>query len=514
MQATSSSAKRIISASTAVWCRLALTVIAQISLVPVYLSFWSADTFGLWLLLQAAWSLISVLDVSHVEYVGSKCLLIGANKSKEISKSIMSALPFSLMLSLINLILIAILFKCGIFKIILGGNLTESTYYDWTISLFLIAIASLLFSSFGNFIVKGVTVFGYYPQIAWWGLLQAALATISPIIVIYYGAGIVGASIAVFIANFIYHFLFFIFLIPLGLRVGIFQSKSSLPYGWKQVLSSFYLALAGMGEMCRQHLMRLFLSPLVGLSEMTRFSTTRTISNLTLQGLATISGPLMPELMRFIVAKDQDKTETIFGGIWVVLCIALAPATIIIQFLAPIFFPIWTRGKVELDPVLLGILSVSILVYAIAQPAFMVVRGCNLVKVQLFATLLGAFFSVAGTIFLAPYLGIRGAAISLLFSELVCSAIYIVAVNTWFCENGLCWPWEALLWPILSVITAVFSLFLLLNFSTPNQMIVLIFGLSLQGIFVIIYLYKMPPIVRKHALNFLHKFTFNFKLFN
>jgi hypothetical protein len=73
--------------------------------VPLYLSNWSAETFGAWLLLQAVWSVITAFDTSHHDYVGYECLRLGADSRSKIADAVSSAAPIAFMIALWDIFL-------------------------------------------------------------------------------------------------------------------------------------------------------------------------------------------------------------------------------------------------------------------------------------------------------------------------------------------------------------------------------------------------------------------------
>jgi hypothetical protein len=82
------SVSRILSASAASWVRIGVTVITQIALVPLYLGAWDANTYGAWLLLQAVWAAVSIIDLAHHDYVGYECLRLGPAQRLAITRII------------------------------------------------------------------------------------------------------------------------------------------------------------------------------------------------------------------------------------------------------------------------------------------------------------------------------------------------------------------------------------------------------------------------------------------
>ncbi|GAB3784574.1 hypothetical protein GCM10028818_44500 [Spirosoma horti] len=224
---------------------------------------------------------------------------------------------------------------------------------------------------------------------------------------------------------------------------------------WKLGSYNFVRSLAIFGkvllENVRQQGVRLFLAPLAGATGLVAFSTMRTGANVALQGLRTITNPLMPELVRFLHQRDQDRVDASFGIIWIMVVALIAPAIVVLQAVVEPLYTIWTRGQVPFDPLLFAILSLAILVYAVAQPAMAVVIGNNMLKPQVVLPALAAFIVVAGLFILVPDNGILGAGVALLLAEIAAAIGYKTVAERWLENNDLRWPTQ----PFRIAVTAI-----------------------------------------------------------
>ena len=65
-----STAARLISGSAASWVQIAVNMASQIVLVPIYLSYWEAETYGVWLAVQGIMNTLSMFDLWSPEFFG------------------------------------------------------------------------------------------------------------------------------------------------------------------------------------------------------------------------------------------------------------------------------------------------------------------------------------------------------------------------------------------------------------------------------------------------------------
>src|SRR5690606_38192305 len=99
----------------------------------------------------------------------------------------------------------------------------------------------------------------------------------------------------------------------------------SFKMGLKDFIYSLALSGKDLLENTRQQGARLILAPLAGAVGLATFSTMRTVANIALQGLGTLTNPLMPELMSFLHKRDQERTEVALGTVWMIVAIVLSP---------------------------------------------------------------------------------------------------------------------------------------------------------------------------------------------
>ena len=448
-------AARLISGSAASWMKIGITMISQIALVPLYLNYWSVETYGVWLAVQALIAIMTIIDMGHQTYLGYEFLKV-RNNTVELSKLLWSGASIALFIGVVQLILILIF----IFSGLLGPLLDRAELQDETlirsagIILFLQGISWLLCNGVAGLFVRALEPFGYFPRMAWWGVFLAVLANVSPALAVVYGADLITTCLVMVSVNIIFNVFPYLDMFRLMRREKISFVRPSLKLGYKNFLLSTAVTGKLLLENARQQGVRLVLAPLAGAVGLAAFSTMRTGSNVALQGLNTITNPLMPDLMRFLHDRDQIRSESAFGTIWIIVVALMAPAVVILQAVVAPLFELWTNGRIVFDPALFSILSLGVLVYAIAQPAMAVVMGNNLMRPQLLLSGLAAVIVIGSIIVLIPVMGILGAGISLLLAEVVASFGYKYFAKKWLRENSLSWPSRSFRVSVMSVFIA------------------------------------------------------------
>ncbi|MFD1145332.1 lipopolysaccharide biosynthesis protein [Larkinella insperata] len=437
-----STVSRIVSGSVASWAKIGVTITSQMAIVPLYLTYWSAKTYGVSLAVLALTNLITTLDFGHQTYLQFEFLRCGKENRAELSRYLWSGVFMGIAICLTQLTIIGLILTTGLLPHILdnANNLDSQTIHDAGILLVLQGCAWFISTSIPGLFQRALAPFGYYPRMSWWNFLYALISTFAPVIAVMSGAGLLETGMVSFGGSLLYSSLLYRDMLRLLRKEDVSFRSPDWSLGFRNFLSSLTLSAKSLIESMRHQGVRLVLVPLLGANGLAAFSTMRTGANAALQGLNTLTNPLMPELMRFLHQRDQARSEVAFGTVWVVVVSVMAPAVIVMQAVIEPLFTVWTRGQIAFDPLLFAVLSLSILVYAAAQPAMAVIVGNNLLKPQLRLSITAALVVVGGILLLVPMIGMLGGGIALLSAEVVATIGYRRIAQRWLQENSMEWP--------------------------------------------------------------------------
>jgi O-antigen/teichoic acid export membrane protein len=217
------------------------------------------------------------------------------------------------------------------------------------------------------------------------------------------------------------------------------------------------------------------------------------MSNLSLQGIGTVTNPIMPEIMRFLRERDSDRTNATVGFVWFFAVILLAPILIAFQWIMPFVFHAWTRGKIAFDPALFGLFSLTLLVFSVARPSAAVLQGNNLLRLQLGISIAVSLIAIAGIFALTPLFGIDGAAGALLLAEAAGTMLAVWFGWRWLTDHGISFPWRLFAVALTSIAIAAAAIFAIVSW--PRSML-LIIGIALVANLAVgaVFLRELPKI--------------------
>ncbi|MBK1442225.1 polysaccharide biosynthesis C-terminal domain-containing protein [Parapedobacter sp. ISTM3] len=508
---------RLVSGTTAAWLKIIITLISQLAIVPLYLSFWDIETYGVWLAVWAFQALLTMLDIGHQNYLGYKFLKLGLQPQREqLGLHLCSGMIIGFFLGAFQLVVVVFICLSNRLGQLLSTaiDLDDQLLRDAGIVLMLQSATWMLTGSAGGICGRALYAFDYYPRMAWWGVLMAFANALIPAIGVVLGAGLLQTGINLVLSTWLVNFFLYVDMFSLFKKEGIPFNRWNLRLGFQNWVNSLALSWKSLLENWQVGGVRLMVSSLAGTQALVTFTTIRTGANFAMQGLHSITDPLMPELMRFLHQRDQARSEIAFSTVWMILVGVMAPMVVLLQaFITPLY-AIWTRRKLDFDPALFAYLSIGVLVYALAQPAIAIVLGNNLLRQQLIINTGAALILVIGVFLLVPWIGIKGAGLALLISELIMTAAYFKVAIKWLETNQLMWPKRIATLALLAVIIAG-TISLAMVYWPGSRWVLVTIGLVALVANTVSFWKELPLLARDRAKTLMNKIPLicNFRAF-
>ena len=483
---------------------VAINILGQIATVPIFLSRWDAETYGLWLLMMGGIGYLFLFSVAFQQYSYGEMLRAGSAARDAFRKVYRTSLAISVIVAVFDLVMVFTVtsdwFLAWILPSLQDTNLFEEVVY----LLRLYSLLNIFIMPINAITAHANTVHGHYTRVAAWALVNAVFRLAAPAIAVLMGAGFWTTALIFILAHVASVSLALIDMVLLAQREGIMKY---VPIAWRlgllNMMFSLPLALQTLVDSLRQQGFRILLGIFVGPVAVTTLATTRTFANVLHQGLATITAPVLPELMRYVVTRDQDRTEGAFAIVWLFLFALLVPGVLLLCLLAGPIFVYWTRGAVAYDPVLFLTLVLAVIVVAAAQPAVAVLQGQNRVSWLIGAAIVSAVGLGALSAILIPYFKLRGAGFALLGAETCALSVAALGVRRALEQSELVFP-KLSFTLVIANVTAVGALTLSAITVFRNNPLFFAVPLIANFIFGCLYWFTIPPMVRARIGDVLH----------
>ena len=475
---------------------VATNILGQIATVPIFLSHWNAATYGVWLIMIGSFGYLFLLSFAFQQYAYGEMLKAGAGARDSVRAIWRISVVMAFIVAAVELVIVWVL--------------TSDSFLAWVVpDLYATPMAGtvaflLLLYSAMNFLTMPLnaitahanTVHGHYPRVAFWALVNAVFRLVAPAIAVLAGAGFETAVMVYVLAHVASILPALWDMLRLAQREGLFQPT---PLDWRQgarnVVLSLPLAARTLIDSFRQQGFRLLLGAFIGPVAVSVLATTRTFANVLHQGLSTITAPVLPELMRYVIDRDQERVEGAFAIVWLCLFALLVPSVLILCLLAEPVFLYWTRGAVSFDPILFLSLVMAVIVFAAAQPAVAILQGQNRVGWLIGAAVAATAGLGALSLALMPPLGLRGAGAALLGAEVCALAVALIGATRALAQDGLAFPQRSFVLVLANVAVAG-GLTLVAVLVFDGKAVAFVLPLTTNLVFAALYWGTIPALAR------------------
>lgn len=406
---------------------MAITLGTQLASLPLFLAAWSAERYGLWLLLSALPAYLGMADVGMVTAAGNRmAMAMGANDRREAQAVFQSAQLFMALV-------------CGGLALVLTPLVLAMPWSDTTTAderqALLLLIAGVLVAFLGGLSDQLFRA----TQRAATGALLGNFTRLAEWVGWMGGLWLGGSFTAVALGGLMCRVLGTLATMALaardaqGLRWGFAHASLGTVRQLAQPAVAFMVfplanALSFQG-------LTLLVGALLGPAAVAVFNTYRTLARTTVQATAIFSHSLWPEFSRLHGQGDGLALHAMARrSAWLGTALALGAGTALYA-VAPWLLHAWTHGRIAFDAQPFGLLAA----YAVIGSAWHVPRVLLMATNQHGAlalwSLLAAALGVALALWWCEPLGLPGAALAMLLSEAFIAGVGACLVLRRFLPN-------------------------------------------------------------------------------
>jgi O-antigen/teichoic acid export membrane protein len=416
--------KRIAKAFIALAFGQALAAVTNILLVPLYLHVWSTVAYGEWLVMSAAVSYLSSVDMGVQTYVVNRLTRAYATRNIEEYQTYQhTALAFYVALGTIgSALVIALAYLAPINRWL---NITETGSSTVSLVVSILGV-QLLWSLLYGMCLAVYRTTGDLATSQWMINIQRVLTLGLIAVVLLLRPSMPLVALAQ-LAPFVLVTLFVLWdtrsRFP-ALTPGLRRTRFSLLPGIIRPSLFFGLIILAMAIGLQGS--TLLVVKLLGATAVTLFVTTRTVTNVVKQAVSLLNGAMWPDLTRLEALADQERLRLALR-LMITLntagCVAVSAS---LWFEGADLINFWTRGALSLDPTLLRLM----LVYLVFQAPWLSASTLLLATNRHRSLSISYIFANAGGLILAalviPKYGILGVPVGLILAELVACYHFVI----------------------------------------------------------------------------------------
>ena len=428
-------AESILQGTSANLLGLILTFAQHVLLIPLFLHSWGGRLYGDWLALTAAAGYLSLFEGGFQRYLTNRMNAAwDLGDPKQFHRLLHTGIVFSVAVTGVGAVVVAL----GAF-FIPWPKLLRLSILDQGLSGATLVLAGLsLLASIPAGIVGGVyRCLKEYPR----GVSLANLARLLQVLAIatalWQGKGILTIATLLLLAPF------------LALLAGIADIRARHPNvrlgardaSFSLLAQSFrpslYFLLLPLSHAFWVQGSIIILSSVRSSAVLALYTTTRTMFMVVRQALNQINLATWPEITRLFARGDRARIRRLHRSVCVLSVVASGLVCGYLLTFGPQVLRFWTAGKIDADPLLLGLFAAYILGGSVWQISQIVPLATNDHRATSLRHLGAALCSLAASLWLVPRYGVRGSAAALVLGD---AAFLSIAVPKQTCrlvgENG------------------------------------------------------------------------------
>lgn len=395
----------------------ATAIALQIVTVPIVLTYWGAEKYGLWLVVMAGFMLARTIDAGYTAYVGNQLNVLYHENQEELRRTLGSSLGICAGLGVLQLLLCGGALAAGVIPALLGvtGGPKEASQVGF--ALIVLILAWVLAGSFPSIIHRLLIPTGMLVNSIWWGLGYQVVQFATIICAAFAGATVLQAAIAY-----------------AGVQAAMYlvsaeYVRRKLPdlYPWwhggrlASGVRDLYRSTALTANVGAQQAgvsgIVLIISSLLGAAIVPAFSTVRTLANLWTSLGGVLAGALSPEVVRYYATNQHEKLALAFRVTSIFSGLAVNLSLLAVLPFADTIYAIWTKGAISFDQRLFLYLvaGVSVANAGLAYSTFL--AAINSLNAQLIVTLVRSCIALGMAVAFIGTLGLSSVGLGILLGE-------------------------------------------------------------------------------------------------
>lgn len=359
--------KRLIKGSFAEFANFALILVKGIVIIPIILTYWTSEKYGVLITTMASIEFFKILDVGYQNFVRNEINSKYHTNNEEARFILGSGLRFTMILGFVEFLLGSIFFYLIKNSIILSQlgkifsneiiNSTLTYLFFWTFLGSISGILGHLLQTIGHYVIEvRYMIIQIIAQIA---------------ILIFSAFNNYSISITLYLLSFCFFILTVYFLYDIKQKAPYFfpwWKSGNFTFGFNMFKKSIVITYANTLELITTNGMPIIITSIVGPSALVTFNAIRVLSNSVSQISNLIINPALPEILRLHSLRDFSNIQKIIKINWVLIVSFLSFGIIFSFPFVGYLFKVWTRGKLEFSSLLYILLILSTLINVFNKP--------------------------------------------------------------------------------------------------------------------------------------------------
>lgn len=419
MSSNSKIEHRLLKTTAVSFLSTALSIIIQLISVPICLRYWGKTTYGTWLALSAAYTILRTVDGGFTAFVGNKLNMLYHQDQNEMRQVLSSAVWGVVLLGSLQILIVLVLYCSNSMNLIMGNSVSQITASETIWGLMAMSLTWILTGSFIGVLHRFLIPNGMLYQLLWWMMLLQVSQSLSIMLAAYFEFSVFNAALFFTFAQAVVYVssaLYIRYKLP---QFYPWLAGAKLKIGIREIIRSFPMTVNGVIQQAGNSGVVVLVSAMLGAAVIPIYSTMRTLSNLWTTVTNIVTAPLLPDIIRFHATREPRKFVMIHKTHLLLMSVIINLSIMLAYPLIDAVYLYWTRGKLPIDHRLICLLLASVSVFALNSLFNTFLTGLNNSRYLVVSGLLRGFFVLILGYLLLPKFGLSGIGIAILSAEIL-----------------------------------------------------------------------------------------------
>lgn len=441
-----------------------VTLLQSLVAVPILLSLWGQENYGIWLAFTAATTLLATIDLGHQNYLGN-AFNQDLPKGENILKArLASGLRAALLLGGIQVVIAVILLSSGSLGWLIGISNQQIADQHLDIAFLSIVVNWAVFGSVAGILGRIYPPYGFYAEAQWIGIFQRLTQFLMVVGIAAAGGFILGYSVGMWVFCVVFSCVWFPLIYRKFPSLFPWWRGGSWRLAWENLSRSAVLTANGVIAQFSLSGLSLIIAAKFDASAVPLFTTLRTVANTFSQASMVLTNPLLPDLVRLHVQGETEKLRQAFRACWFTGGLVINLGLVVVVPFIPWLYEQWTRGRLEFSPVLFALLAWSVAIRSAYAPLAAYVNGLNKLKAQFVINTTQTVVTLLIPLALGAMFGLTAFGLGVVAGELIAAVGY-----TWYAASEMGHAFRS------------FSGLFAINSVLPVSLVAIAFALGLLG---------------------------------
>lgn len=340
---------------------IVVTFLNQIVLVPIFLSIFNQNLYGVWIILSTIVLMIRALNLGQLNYASNLINITDRFESEKTQKLLPICFSSNVTMMSLQIVVTFILAIPAVFIFLTNIDLEVFVNNKLTLCIIIFACSKIVYQFYNLYVLRLFEPQGKINITLKYQSIGELLDFLSLAISCYFFKSLIAMCVSSLVVSILYSIAIHFVVMSAEIKYFAKITVHNWIEGLQQIKKSTFLTFSFFLEKFSEVGLNFIVTFFYAITVLPIFSTSRTIANMAIKVSNIIAIPLMPSIQKNYAVKDNTSIMNSFNLYWKFsLLIIIITFTILFPFVDPLYY-IWTKNKIEFNKVLFMTILIGVI---------------------------------------------------------------------------------------------------------------------------------------------------------